>query len=89
LINQKLRAAGLTKMHSQTIEVMAQEGVDSLCHELQVSSDDEDFDDEDNLDNFNEAGNGTCPTFDGSGETGQRCITCKDASVYLNFQAGL
>ncbi len=80
-------------MHLQTIEVMAREGVDSLRHEAQESSDDEDSYDEAEFDEardaFNEAGNGTCPTCDGTGETGQSCITCKDALVYLNFHAGL
>jgi hypothetical protein len=72
LLNQKLRAAGLPMMHSLTIEVMAREGVNSLCHESQESSDEGD--------SFNEAGGGTFPSCNSTGEIGQVCTLCKDDS---------
>jgi hypothetical protein len=77
-------------MHSLTIELMAREGVDSLRHKAQESSDEgEAQESSDGEESFNEAGEGTCPSCSGTGEVGQVCTLCEDESIYLNFHAGL
>jgi hypothetical protein len=83
LLNRKLRSANLQMMHSQTIDIMAWEGVDALRQEAQELSD---YEDEGA---GNEAGDGWCTTCRAPGKVGQACTTFDDGiSVYLNFHTG-
>jgi hypothetical protein len=82
LLNRKLRSASLQQFHTQTIEIMGREGVESLLHESQELSG---FIEEDEC--FNKAGDGWCSTCRAPGKVGRACTTCEDG-VVLNFPAG-
>jgi transcriptional regulator NrdR family protein len=82
LLNRKLRAANLQMFHSQTIEIMAKEGVESLRKEAEELSGFVQA-----TEPVIEAGNGWCSTCHGPGEIGQACTTC-DNGMFLNFPAG-
>jgi hypothetical protein len=83
LLNCKLRGANLHMMHSQTISLMAREGVESLLRESQELSGFVDTGPP------NEAEDGLCSTCKTPGGIGQACNICNDGtSTYLNFPAG-
>jgi hypothetical protein len=80
-LNKKLFTAGLQMMHSDTIEVMALEGVNALSVEALGGIDQWYVD-------LHEVGPGTCERCDDTGKIGAPCNRCNTGSVYLNYHAG-